>query len=229
MAFGDLLGTFTVNLLTIVNPTDAAGSAVVAVNDLVVCVFSQQSNITVTAVTDNLGNTYTALGTQTDVGNTTEKAFYSLVTVAGTITVLHGACTGSTNNVVFIGAAFAGPFTASPLDAVPATGTTDITSPFTCPLSGTLAQADELVVAIGCNNGTTAYVATSPNLLALSTSDGALITAAIGRQVVAATTSIAPEFTSSANPAQQVLRTASFKKAAGGGAFNRNPTMFLVF
>ena len=46
----------------------------------------QQTSLTVTAVTDNLGNTYSATNAGSDNGNITGRAFYSRVTVPGTLT-----------------------------------------------------------------------------------------------------------------------------------------------
>src|SRR5687767_1058080 len=123
MAFGDVLGTFSVAANSITNPTDATGTATVAVGDLVYCVLVQQTALTVTAVTDNLGNTYTATNAGNDAGAVTARAFYSRVTVGGSLTTLSAAATASANNVVFIGVAFQGPFIAPPIDANPANTT----------------------------------------------------------------------------------------------------------
>jgi hypothetical protein len=232
MAFGDFLGSFSASSGSITNPFDGTGSEVVAVNDLVVFVVCEQTNATVTGVTDNLGNTYTAITAASDAGAATLRAFYSVVTVAGTLTTLHAACTASNDNVTVVGGAWTGPFAASPLDANPANQVnTDVTSPFTCPATGTLSQADELVVAYGSANNTTAWEATSPNLLAVD-NNGQVPKSVLGYQVVSATTSVAPEFTAVSNPGQAIQGMASFKKAAAAGPFTpfpmtQDPTPFL--
>lgn len=220
MAFGALKGTLTVALTNITNPTSATGSVSVAIGDLIFGVFSEVTNITVTSVTDNLHTptTYTAQ-TGTDAGTATGQSFYMVATAAGTLTSVSGTATAGGDNVVFSVAVIEGPFTTPPIDAAPANITTDVTSPFTCPATGILAQTDEVVICWAANNGTTALAATSPNLLAIDGNvAGAIPNLSIGYQLVAATTSIAPAFTSAANPAQQVLGTASFKSSAGAPA-----------
>jgi hypothetical protein len=218
MAFGGLRGTLEVASGSITNPTSAVGSvAGVVAGDLVVCTLSQQIALTVTDVDDNLGNTYTPIWAGVDTGNNTARSFYSVVTNAGTLTSVDATCTASSNDVAFVAAVFEGTFAASPLDAAPAHNT-DNTSPYTCPATGTLAQADELVVA--CSSGQaaagTAWSATSPNLLAVQIASSTVIRAVIGYQVVSATTSVAPEFTVGVNNTTCIHHTASFKKDVGG-------------
>lgn len=214
MAFGDLLGTLQAAANSITNPFNATGSVTVSVGDLVYCLVVEQTSLTVTGVTDNLGNTYTALNAGNDAGAVTARAFYSRVTTAGTLTSISAAATASANNVVHIAAAFEGPFdSTSPLDANPANGTTDVTSPFSCPATGTLAQADELVVAWVAANHSTAYTADSPMTEQVELASQTVIKGNIASKVVAATTTTTPSFTSAANPTQIVLGTSSFKKA----------------
>src|SRR5215471_10153473 len=109
MALGDLKGTLTGNGNSVTNPSDLSGSVAVNVNDLVVVVFGQQTNLTATGVTDNLGNTYTAQNAGTDAGTSTGRAFYSIVTVSGTLTVCHVAASASTNDYAGIAGVFEGP------------------------------------------------------------------------------------------------------------------------
>jgi len=214
MAFGALKGTFTGTANSITNPFAATGSVAVVVGDAVVAVLGEQIALTVTAVTDNLGNTYVAVNAGTDGGSITGRAFYSRVTVAGTITSLNATTTGSTNNVAFVGAAIEGPFMISPLDAAPANNNnTDNASPFTCPATGTLAQANEVVISWMCGQSNATWLATSPNLKAIQAISQSVADTIIGYQVVAATTSIAPEFTGT-NPTASVQGTFSLKQAA---------------
>lgn len=216
-AFGTLLGTLSVSADTIPNPAIATGSVVVAVGDLVCALLTQVSNLTVTAVTDNLGNTYTSeadLGI--DAGTVTSKLFYARVTVAGTITSVSGTTTASGNNYNFLCAAFAGPFTAPPIDASPTAISSDITSPYTCPATGVLAQADELVIAFfGGQSSSIIPTATAPLAIAISSNTSAAgPIGVLAYQVVASTTSIVPEFVEATNDSTAVaLGTASFKKA----------------
>jgi hypothetical protein len=217
MAQGDLLGTLTGNGASVTNPSDATGSVSVSVGDLIFAVFGEQTNLTTTGATDNLGHTYTAQNAGSDGGVGTGRAFYKIVTSAGTLTTVSFAATASSDNYACFVAVLEGPFTA--IDTNVANGTTDTTSPHTCPASGTLSQAAESVVCWGVGSsagGWGVVSATSPNLLA-----GQAVEApgtprtVIGYQTVAATTSVAPEFTSAANPNAIVLGTCSFTHTAG--------------
>lgn len=230
MAFGDRLGTLTGNAISITNPFDATGSVVVAVGDLVVGVLTEQISNTVTAASDNLGNSYSAVSAGTDAGNVCARTFYSRVTVAGTLTFVRFTATASNNNVVANAVAYQGPFTAPPLDQAPADGTEGgaPASPFDCPATGTLSQADELVVCWGSRLAVSSAVwsCTSPLLKDLEAFSSTVVSNTIGSKVVSSTTTTTPQFTSGTNPAGCVLGTATFLKgstnkvlAAGAGAY----------
>jgi hypothetical protein len=217
MAFGDLLGTvLTGTDASISDPfPTTAGSATVAVNDLIFVQVGQQTNLTVSAVNDNLGNTYSAVSAGVDSGGQTQRLFYSLVTAAGSLTEVSATVSGSANDGSICACAFAGPFAASPLDKAPTEIQDDTTSPFTCPASGTLSQADELVIAAGvAGSNMSDWVATSPNTLR-NNHGTANTRQVIGSQVVAATTSVAPAFTGTSTT-DNVLATVTFKKGATG-------------
>jgi hypothetical protein len=212
MAFGGLKGTLTANGASTTASNSLTGSVVVAVGDLVWVAFGEENVIFATTVSDNLGNTYTALNAGTDAGITTLKCYWSRVTVAGTLTSVAVAASATTNNWAGVVAVIEGPFATSPLDANPANTTADITSPFTCPATGTLAQADEVVMCSGVRDVASAWSATSPNLKALEVTTQINPSVVVGYQLVAATTTVSPEFTAAANPTADVLTTASFKK-----------------
>jgi hypothetical protein len=219
MAQGDLKGTLTGGGASITNPSDATGSVAVSVGDLVFVIIDEVTNLTASGASDNLGNTYAATNAGSDTGTSTGRAFWSRVTVAGTLTTISIAATASANDYAIFAVVIEGAFDASPLDTNPANVTTDSTSPFTCPSTGTLAQAKETVIAWACVSTTETWAATSPNLLAGQQTQGNL-RAVIGYQTVAATTAVAPEFTAAGNPAQAAtLGTSSFKltAVAGGG------------
>jgi hypothetical protein len=222
MAVGDLRGTFTATASSILaaNPLPAvAGSIAVSVGDLVFVVVGQQTIVTATTVTDNLGNTYTAQNAGSDAGNATGRSYYSIVTVAGTLTQLTCNAAGSTSDFAAVAAVIAGPL--SVIDANPANLTNDLTSPFTCPATGTLAQASEVVIGWIASNGNATWSATSPNLLADQVIQSTTIKVIIGYQLVSATSSVAPEFTGVAPTNASVLGTASFKAVA-----TRSPAPF---
>ena len=114
----------------------------VITGDLIYAVITQETNNTVTAMTDNLGNTYTACNAGSDVGAITGRAYYTIVTVPGLLTSVSATVTASSNNAILLAQAFQGPF--SGIDANPANVGSDITSPYVGPSTGTLSQAAEL-------------------------------------------------------------------------------------
>jgi hypothetical protein len=223
MAFGALrAGTvLSGSANSITNPFAVTGSQDVAVGDLVVAVFAEQTALTVTTVTDNLGNTYVAQNAGTDAGTITGRAYYARVTMPGTLTSVSAVATASGDNVAAVAAAFEGPFITSPLDANPANNNnTDNASPFTCPSTGVLAQAAELVVAWMSGQAGTTWLATSPNLKAADAVSQSVSTVILGYQVVAATTAVAPAFTGT-NPSVSVQGTMSFKQDTAFAPRNR--------
>jgi hypothetical protein len=218
MAQGDLKGTLSGSATSISATNELTGSVSVSVGDLIFVAFAQQVQLSATGATDDLGHTYTAQNAGSDPGNMTGRAFYIIATSAGTLTAVTVAAAASANDFAGIVGVFEGPYTA--IDTNPANGTADTASPFTCPATGTLSQAAETVIAwVTVNNGdSNAYAATSPNLLAGQASPSTTCRAVLGYQTVAATTSVAPDFTCASNPTGQiVLGTASFLMTAGGG------------
>jgi hypothetical protein len=183
--------------------------------------WAERGGLTANAVTDNLGNSYTAQNAGSDAGNATGRAFYSIVTSAGTLTAVNVDVTAtSTDDAAVAADVYEGPFAASPLDANPANVTNDITSPFVSPATGTLAQADELIIAWIAETNCRTMSATAPFTLGqnvLSTSEGSVnsVGVAIARRVVSATTSVTCEWTAGGALNSDVLGIASFKKAAG--------------
>lgn len=225
MAFGDHSGSLTASVASVTNPTNLSGSVSVAVGALVFGCFSQQTALTAAGtVTDNLGNTYAYVNAGTDAGTATIRCFWARVTVAGTLTQISVPATASTNDASAVASVIEGPFDASPLDANPA-NTTDGTAPHTCPTTGTLTQADEVVMAAISIALNVACTATLPDVIT-QTVARANISTAVLRRVVSATTSVTPSFTTggTANAGQT---TASFKKDLTP-IFSRAPTMFAV-
>lgn len=214
MAFGGLKGTLTGNGNSVGTSNSLTGSVSVAVGDLVLVCFGQQTNRTATGASSSLVTSYSAQNAGTDAGVATGRFFYGVVTTAGTLTSVAVAAASSTNDYCGLAAVIEGPFTSSPLDANPANITSDVTSPFTCPASGTLAQSLELVVGWGAANQSTTWAATSPNLLAGNANNSTTIKVAIGYQAVTSTSTVSPAFTAAANPTACVLGTCSFKKGA---------------
>lgn len=215
MAFGDPKGTQLVltgascgatNILT-------TGSATVVVGDLIVVCFAQQTALTASGVTDNLGNTYTAANAGTDAGVITGRFFYSRVTAAGALSSVTVAAVGSANDFAGAARAIEGPFDVTDLvgSTTPANTTADITTPFVCPLSGTLdanSGRAKLVVGWAVRDNNVAWASDSPNV-EVAEANRANAGLTIGVQVVTGTTSTAPAF-SGTNPAAIVLGTIAF-------------------
>jgi hypothetical protein len=230
-----LIGVLSVSAASITATTSATGSVAVLVGDLVYAVLAEQTSLTVTACADNLGNTYTAANAGTLSGTAVSgRAFYARVTVAGTLTSVNFTCTASAHDVVAIAAAIGGPVSTPLLDANPANTTADITSPFIGPATGTLATAQEIVMAFGAANYGTAWTATAPNLLAGDLASATNVKLAVGYQKVNSTASVTPTFASAGNPANSVVGTTSFRvgaltaiaSATGTGAANAVSTAF---
>lgn len=215
MAFGDLKGTFGVALNSALTSNVATGSATsVVAGDLVYAVFAQQTALTVSLVTDNLGHTYTASSVGTDAGSISGRAFYTRVTASGSLTSLTGTATASTQNVAFIAAAFAGPFAVPPIDANPAEITAGSAgTSYTCPATGDRVQAVELVVGWIARGAGTAFTATSPNTVAVQLATQTVGNAVIGYQTTVTSSSFSPVFTSATTAGVRVLGVNSFLNA----------------
>lgn len=223
MAFGALRGTITGGNTT--TTVVATGSVVCSAGDLIVGFCSEAGANTSAGFGDNQtgANTYTAVnaGTLSSVGG---RMWYRYVSTGFTLTSISSTQTGSSNDTALIAAVFEGPFKTSPLDRAPA-NTTDAATPYTCAATGTLTQANELIVAgIALTRGNT-VTATSPLTLAnnaLSTTANTTnsASAAIGYQAVTSTATVTPAFaTSSGTIAGGVQVVATFMlQDSGAGA-----------
>jgi hypothetical protein len=220
MAFGDLKGTLS-GASSGGTGVAATGSVSVAVGDLIFMLYGMRANTPTgagsPARSDDLGNTYNLLHESTTGGGRVCTA-YSIVTAGGTLTTATWAHTSNTADDAHCVGVFEGPFDATPLDAS-ITPIADAASPYICPSTGTLAQADELVIAcVAQSNGSTtaSYAATSPNLKAVAASSGTganTCSSCLGYQVVSATTAIAPEFTTATSTSGSTA-VYSFKKGS---------------
>lgn len=213
MAFGGLKGAMTGNNASIgtsapIN-TVSSGSAAVVMNDLVYAVWGEQTAPTTTTVSDNLGNVYTATQVATDGGTSTGHAYWSVVTVPGTISAITAVANGGTNNFAAGAVIIEGPFSFSPLDRNPTNTVNDLATPFTCPSTTALSQAVEVVIGWVVSTGSAVWTATSPNLLGVQIATAAILSVRIGYQLVAVTTAVTPEFAGT-NPTDDVLGTTSF-------------------
>lgn len=212
MAFGDVLGTGGTATGSMTNPLVATVSIAVSVGDLVIAAVCEQTALTTTAVTDNLGNTYTSSNAGTLAAGNSGRMFYSRVTVAGTITAVNYAATASADNAAAAVAAFAGPFVVSPVDKNPANSAASLTN---CPASGPLSQAIELVIGWGTANAASCLDGMTTGTLAINRSTS-LVACSIGYTVTSTTSGITHVFTSSGSPTQAVLGTTTFMAAPFG-------------
>ena len=219
MAFGDLKGVLSTKVASVTNPIEAAGSIAVSVNDLIYVVQNTQTGLSITGVTDNLGNSYSAQNAGTDSGTATGRAYWARVTTAGTLTWVRSANTTSSNDAILAAAVIEGPFATSPLDANPA-NTTNTGTTMSCPATGTLAQADEYIAHYICSSsaaGSGLHNAVSPSTTLFQDAQGDVIRQSIGGRVVSSTATVTPQFTTTTSPGNASQGTISFKKGAAAG------------
>lgn len=162
MAFGDVLGAGDGANSTSPGTSLVGAGLTVAAGDLVVVAINTKGSAVQfagIACADNLGNTWTNLYSLSTNGNSaTLSAWYCVIPSgkSGSCTITVSWTASQTGDAALSIARFEGPFASSPRDIL-ATETSDSTTPYACPATGTLAQADELVVGFGANsNGITA-------------------------------------------------------------------------
>lgn len=204
----------------------ASGSISFQSGDLIIILYVLRTALTIT-VTDNLSGSYTALNAGT-TNNARQYPFFRVASSSGTLTSVSGSHSSTSADAVIIGAVFEGSFASSALDANPTT-LSDNTSPYTCPATGVLTQADELVLGFqsqgnggtvagyGANNGFTIHGAETSGTGA-NTLSGAMCYLA-----VSSTASVTPEVTQSFANTGGHAGTASFKKQLVSASLVFNP------
>jgi hypothetical protein len=213
MAFGVLItngtGTLTGASIGASNAISINGGTGVAVNDgdFIFVAVGEQTALTASACTDNLGNTYTS-PTGTLATTISGKVFYSVSRKRGTLTTVTVTATSSANDFAMCAAIFGGGYDIPPANSSPANISNDITTPYTCPTTGTLTQAINLVIGWAAHNagavnwtGSAVTVQIQANRLNAA--------AVIASVVTAVTTAVVPAFTGTA-PTNDVLGTFSF-------------------
>jgi hypothetical protein len=222
MAFGALKGTFEAAATSPGTGFAATGSIAVSVGDLVVVALgSRGTGGNPITFTDNLGHNYTE-ETNSDATSRCIYPAWVRITTAGTLTSVSFSQTSDAGDKAMVVGVFEGPFDATdPLDVVLPGNTADTAEPWPCPATGTLAQADELIIGmIVHGNGIVEgqYTATAPfSMVEQESSNGTSANScAIGMcyQVVSATTTQTPQFEqNTASSTQGTSRyTLSFKK-----------------
>jgi hypothetical protein len=216
MAFGALRGTLTGNNTSPTTGISATGSVSVTAGDLVVVSYALRVTGNTVTVQDNLGNHYTQLPSIDTVGNSPSRPFYCIVKANGTLTTVTGSHTTTTGDAAVAVSVFEGVFDGWAVDKF-TTQSADSTSPYTCANSGTLNQADEVIVGIqsqGNGGAAASYAATSPYTIGGTASSGTganTTSTALNHHLVSSTTGEAPEITSSASTSGGT-QTASFRK-----------------
>lgn len=173
---------------------------------------TRQSSATIASVTDSESNTYSQIGTTLGAVDQCTDVYACYNATGGadhTLTVTWSASPAGAS-IFFVEVTGV---TATPLD-VNVNGV-DALSPFTA-TSGTLAQADEVLLSFCASDSTnnpTTYASSNFTILASETNGSSNWTAAIGKLVVSATTSITPSWTSS-GAATANVHVLSFKALA---------------
>lgn len=235
MAFGDLKRAFSGSGAAIASTTTtitASAGISVAVGDVVAALFTERVSLTVTAAVDDLGNSYTAQNAGTDMGNPTGRAFYFIITSAGTLNSISFATPTTGSNDYWAGAeVIEGPFSgigSNPANSSAATGTGPAVSP---------PVADSVIISWGsAANGAAFGVATcatgyTVDVQGFSGSGGANTTGGgLARLVVASTASNTPVWSSTAATPNGPIGGMSFSKStASSSGVTTYGKMFLVF
>lgn len=194
--------------------TLALGPVTVAAGDVIVVLFGDQVAGTAPTIGDNIGgNTWTALtGPNTNTARISK--WYCIVTNGGSMTVTVTFQSSAGARAGALGVWDASLFGASPLDSNVANAN-DSTSPYDCPLSGTLAQANEIVLGF-CARASSAALSAGASETGIieahssgSGGAGANVSVGLTYRLVTATTSIQPQMTGTS--VAGVVGTASFK------------------
>lgn len=198
--------------------TCVTGSFQVRQNEMAVCVFGDRVAGSAPTIADTLGNTWTLLTGATSTIRTT--AWGSPITVGGStaVTFTFGSSAAKRAGVC---ASYHSPITSVPQDKNPAAAT-DGTSPYTSTTSGTLAQANEIVVGYLCTSrpssdtyaAGTGYTDSSGFI---GTTGGNDVTCELEHQIVTATTSLTATWTDSTNGAS-VEGIVTFKQQTPTGS-----------
>lgn len=207
-AFGSHIGSAGLTIASLSSFTTNE-KVTVAVGDLVVVIIGgNHSSYVASSVSDSLSNSWTPLNDGYAMTNASIRGWFSIITTAGDMTVTGtfpvAQALGMTVDV------FEGPFASSPLDKTPLP-VFDSSTPHTSNTTGTLSQADELVVGYIDNRSSTAVNATSPYVLLNRTVGNSLAQVALESQVVSVTTEQTASF-GGGGTNESVVGIATFKK-----------------
>lgn len=214
MPFGSRLGSAS-------NITSSGGTSIststsltVSVGDLVFVAFGSKASPTTVTFSDNLGNTWTSL-----TSNSTSAclfAAYTVVTVAGSMTPT-ATYASQTLETVILAAQYSGPFTSPALDTNPPCDTGTVAGGVAGPATGTLAQANELIISYASSLSATVPTAGAGFTLDIGQGGGSgsnKCNGGIESQVVSSTASVAPTWGTTLK-----IGTASFKERISAANF----------
>lgn len=218
-------GTSSSNTVTTTAGTSTGGSG-----NHGLIVVSYDPGQTISTVSDSKSNTWTIIGSVQSDASEGRMAIYRSYDWTG------GA--SHTATVTFSGTAFptlhlieiTGADSASPLDIdVPETDTAQPCSAAT----GTLAQADEVVIVAGCCNeiaGDGAYTSTSATILSSESAVSSFWTSGVAKVVVASTTTTNQDIRRNAPTTSGGghIRLVSFKQSTGGGGGVNNSLAWIT-
>lgn len=216
-------GTSATNTVTTGSGTSTASGSKFAIG----CSWDLAANIS--TVTDSKSNTYAAQGTTQTVDGNHKIQWYACT----------GTCTGGashTATVTFSATAFptchlveiTGAATSSPIDKT--VNGTNTTSPYASAATGTLAQANEVVLSLCAANAGSdgAYAFSNMTLLSSEPAVSSFWTSGVGKQVVASTASFTPSCTRTGSSGNGSDTLITFK-AEGAGGGPANTAAFLPF
>lgn len=166
---------------------------------------------------DNKSNTYTQIGTTQTASGAKRALYYCANGTGGATHTASAAFSASSFGSIYLveitGAA------ASPLD-INVADASDATTPFTLG-TGTLAQADELVIGIvgnGEGQNPMGYASSNMTELGQEGNGASFWTSGLFKAVVASTSSFVASFTSNGGNNIHAIQLATFKQGSGGGA-----------
>lgn len=210
MAYGTIrtTGTLSGAAISSVNAAAVTASTAITVGDLIVTAIAQQTTLSSTGCTDNLGNSYVALITGTVNGSISGRAFYTRVTTAGTLGTVTFQAVSSANAFAACFVALEGPVDVSPVDQNVGPTVGDTTTPYGASTS-TLTQPNETVIEWTANGLNAAWVVTGSGAVVVQVTR-TNAHAAIIAQAVATTAAVTLAFSGSA-PNNNILGATSFK------------------
>ena len=195
-------------IVSVAGTTSASGSSFLAV-----VVFDSGS--TLTGVADSKSNAYSQIGSTIAGGGVSIALYKSENGTGGASHTCTATFTGTPSGTVYF-IELTG-CSATPTDTGSFASVADTTDPYTV-TTGTFAQANNIVIAVGGSSSGTNPNNWTPNTGTLVSSEvnGSLFwTSGVSKQYITATTAITPSFSALSG---QVIVAVGFKEASAGGS-----------